>query len=84
MGRQTAVVDLELTGALRREVKTVRDGTKVGIAIVAKTEREKANYLEQKYKRTIFEISEAEKEEIIETIKYNFSEDVKDIVNGNL
>ncbi len=84
MGRQTAVVDLELTGALRREIKTVRDGTKVGIAIVSKTEREKANYLEQKYKRTIFEINEGEKQEIIDTIKFNFSEDVKDIVNGNL
>ncbi len=84
MGRQTAFVDLELTGALRREIKTVRDGSKVGIAIVAKTEREKANYLEQKYKRQIFEINEKEKDEIIETIKFNLSEDVKDIVNGNL
>jgi hypothetical protein len=81
-GRQVKVVDLELTGSLRRDIKVVRSGTTVTCVVPSTEERKKIGYLEAQYNKNIFDFSPAEQEELDEVIKINISQDISDILNG--
>lgn len=81
-GRQTRVVDLEFSGSLRREIKVVRNGTKISIAVPSQEERKKIGYLEKQYKKEIFDLSESEVKEMEAVIKFNFQKDIEEILNG--
>lgn len=81
-GRQTAHIDLELTGSLRRDIKVVQENAKVAIAVPSSTERTKIGYLEKQFATTIFDITPDERQEIVDVIEYNFSQDIKQIING--
>lgn len=60
-GRQNKKVDLELTGSLRRDLKTIRKENSISMQFLSADEVKKIGYLETKYKTTIFELSEDEK-----------------------
>jgi DNA-binding cell septation regulator SpoVG len=81
-GRQTAHVDLELTGSLRRDIKVIQENAKVAIAVPSSVERAKIGYLEKQFSTTIFDITTDEKQEIMDVIEYNFGQDIKQIING--
>lgn len=81
-GRQTAHVDLELTGSLRRDIKVIQENAKVAIAVPSSLERAKIGYLEKQFSTTIFDITSDEKQEIMDVIEYNFGQDIKQIING--
>ena len=81
-GRQTAHIDLELTGSLRRDIKVIQESSKVAIAVPSSNERAKIGYLEKQFATTIFEITAEEKKEVMDVIEYNFSQDIKEIING--
>lgn len=81
-GRQTAHVDLELTGSLRRDIKVIQENAKVAIAVPSSLERAKIGYLEKQFSTTIFDITTDERQEIMDVIEYNFGQDIKQIING--
>jgi hypothetical protein len=83
-GRQTKVVDLALTDSLFREIKTVRNGQDIIIAVPAVSERIKIGHLENLYKRNIFDLNDKERLTIKTVIKKNHDLDIKQIINGVL
>jgi hypothetical protein len=84
LGRQTKVVDLNLTGSLFRDIKTVRSEGGITIAVPSVTEREKIADLERRYRKNIFDLNESEKKTIKTVLKKNYDLDIKDIINGVL
>jgi hypothetical protein len=81
-GRQTAHIDLELTGSLRRDIKVVQENSKVAIAVPSTNERAKIGYIEKRFATTIFDLQKEEKQEIMDVIEFNFAQDIKEIING--
>lgn len=81
-GRQIAHIDLEMTGSLRRDIKVIQENAKVAIAVPSSIERNKVGYIENRYKTAIFDISQNERDEIMNTIENNFTNDIKQIING--
>jgi hypothetical protein len=81
-GRQTRVVDLELTGSLRRGIDTAREADRVAIAVPDNTEAKKIEYLEGNYNVSIFGLTKAEKDFVIDQVSINFENDIKRIING--
>jgi hypothetical protein len=81
-GRQNRYVDLEFTGALRRNIQTVRAGTQVTIAITNQDERLIASYLEKQYGKSIFSLSKEEQVELDAVIRVLFQKDIEEILNG--
>lgn len=84
LGRQTKVVDLNLTGSLFREIKTVQVEGAVTIAVPSAFERDKIADLERRYRKNIFDLNESEKDLIKITIKKNQDLDIKEIINEAL
>lgn len=83
-GRQTKVVDLEFTGALRRSIKTVREQTGVKFILSSEQESKISTYLE-KYRGTkIFDLSESEQKRITEIAVELMIKDIKEIFNESM
>lgn len=83
-GRQTNVVDLEFTGALRRSIKTVREQTGVKFVLSSEQEAKISTYLE-KYRGTkIFDLSESELKRITEIAVELMAKDLKEIFNESM
>jgi len=82
-GLQTNKVDLEFTGGLRREVKTVRDGNRVYIAIPSQKETQKSVYLEQQYDTKIFEPTKEELKHATTVAMKLIKEDLYELSNSD-
>lgn len=80
-GRQTKVVDLVFDGSLQNSIETVRNGKRIVIAVKSEKEREKIKYLEEQYKKNIFDLSKDEKDFMVKRIRINLEEDFKSILN---
>ncbi|MCQ4139234.1 hypothetical protein [Chryseobacterium sp. EO14] len=59
-GRQTKVVDLELTGSLRRDFKVLKNENNIAIKVTSESEQKKVKYLEENYKTKIFSLNDEE------------------------
>jgi hypothetical protein len=85
-GRQANKVDLEFTGSLRRNLQVVQSDNKVTLAIVSNSERQKAQYIENRYGKKgnseIFTISKEESEEFYGTLNLLFKQDINFILTG--
>jgi HSP20 family molecular chaperone IbpA len=81
-GRQANVIDLELTGSLRRDIKVVQTDDKVTLAIVSNSERLKSSYLETRFRRDIFSVSAEERDEFNRVLGKLFADDIKTILEG--
>jgi hypothetical protein len=84
LGRQTKVVDLELTGSLRRELKVFKKNESITMGFLSKTETKKIGYLEKGYKKTIFEANKDEVASVNEKANKLFLNEIKTILeNGS-
>jgi hypothetical protein len=82
-GRQTAVKDLEFTGTLRRDIKTIKNGNHIAVVIQSVEERKIAGYLEKMHQnRDIFDFSKDEIKEADAVALALFREDINQILNG--
>jgi hypothetical protein len=84
MGLQAKVIDLTYTESLFRDVKTVRNAEKITIAIQSQENREKVGFIENRYKKNIFDLSKSEREVVLKTIKLNLDKDFEEIVASYL
>lgn len=78
-GLQTKVIDFSFTESLQKDVKTVRNGNKITIAIQSDVNRLKAGYLEKRYSSNIFDLNKKEKDQILAAIKLNMDKDFEEI-----
>jgi hypothetical protein len=83
-GRQSKVKDLEFTGALRRDIRTVRNGKNILIAAPSIDERKKISYIEEQSAKNIFDLSKNERSDVYSLIDQNLYEDYKMILNEYL
>ncbi|CAA7387090.1 hypothetical protein [Chryseobacterium fistulae] len=65
-GRQAKVIDLELTGSLRRDIKVIKNQSQVLIIIISDVELEKLEHLERMYTTKIFSLNKQEYERYAE------------------
>lgn len=65
-GLQISFVDLQFTGRLFESIKIVEKDGKATVAITDKDRAKIANYLEDKYDKTIFALGNAERLEVME------------------
>ncbi len=84
LGRQVKYKDLELTGALRRELETIKTDGSIKILIRSEKEVKKATYLEQQEKKTIFALSEEEEQAVFEKASILFSREIKQILDNGI
>lgn len=83
-GLQAKVIDLNFTGSLQRDIKTVRNGEKITIAVPSEGERKKIGYIEKRYNTNIFDLSKDEKKEVMSAIKFNLDKDFEEIIGKYL
>jgi hypothetical protein len=84
LGRQTKVVDLELTGSLRRDLKVFRKNESIKMGFLSQTETDKIIDLEKLYKKTIFEANQDEAASVNEKANKLFLNEIKTILeNGS-
>lgn len=81
-GRQARVVDLEFTGTLRRSFKVEIVNDTVSIIVDNPNEVKKLGYIEQNYKRKIFDLSQEEEKDMLDLINKLFAEDITEILNS--
>ena len=81
-GRQSNVVDLELTGALRRSLKTEIANNSVAIVVEGQTEIKKLGDIERRYKKNIFDASQKEEELIMNTFSELITQDITNILKN--
>lgn len=84
IGRQTKHVDLELTGSLRRELKTVRKQNSISMQYLATDEVKKIGYLESQYKTRIFDLTKEEKESVNKKANTLFSKQITQIIKNGI
>ena len=84
LGRQVKYKDLELTGALRRELETVRSDDNIKIVIRSESEVKKAKYIEEQEKQTIFALSEEEQKLVGEKANILFSREIEKIIENGI
>lgn len=84
IGRQTKHVDLELTGSLRRDLKTIRKENSISMQYLATDEVKKIGYLENQYKTRIFELSKDEKQSVNKKANTLFSKQITQIIKNGI
>lgn len=83
-GLQAKVIDLTYTESLFRDVKTIRNGPQISIAVQSQENRQKVGFIEKRYKKNIFDLSKSERENVLRTIKLNLDKDFEEIVASYL
>jgi len=84
IGRQTNNVDLELTGSLRRDLKTIRKENSISMQFLATDEVKKIGYLETQYKTPIFDLSEEEKNGVNQKANKLFMNEINNIIKNGI
>lgn len=84
LGRQTKVIDLELTGSLRRDLKTIKKDNSISLQYLSNDEVKKIVDLEKRYKSTIFELSEDEQNSVFQKANTLFSREITEIIKNGI
>jgi hypothetical protein len=83
-GLQSKVIDFTFTESLFRDVKLVRNGQQISVAVLNVNERKKVGYLEKRYNANIFDFSKGERDNVLKVIKFNMDKDFESITNEYL
>lgn len=81
-GRQSAVVDLEFTGSLRRDIRVVKNDNVIQMAFTSDKETKKRGYLEEMYKTNIFSLNEEEYEKLTDKASNLILTEIEEIFNN--
>jgi hypothetical protein len=84
IGRQINNVDLELTGSLRRDLKTIRKENSISMRFLATDEVKKIGYLETQYKTSIFDLNEDEKKGVFTKANALFMNEINQIIKDGI
>jgi hypothetical protein len=84
IGRQTNNVDLELTGSLRRDLKSIRKENSISMQFLATDEVKKIGYLETQYKTRIFDLNEEEKKGVFTKANTLFMNEINQIIKDGI
>lgn len=79
-GLQTAYVDLQFTGRLFESIQVVQSEGKFILAIVYKDRAKIADYMEKKYKKTIFTLGKDEKLQLMEKVNIFAKAEISKII----
>lgn len=84
LGRQIKNVDLELTGSLRRNLKTVRRDKNFTIQFDSQTEISKIKDIEKKYNKVIFDSTEEETNNLVKKVNEYLLKDLARVIEEKI
>ena len=82
IGRQTKVIDLELTSSLRKSLETIRAAESIKMGYLSRAEFEKILKLEKHFGEAIFGLSNDEEKDIKKNISKAINTRIEEIING--